>query len=147
MELKDLISPKKRKKPKKRLGRGRGSGKGKTSGRGQDGEKSRSGPLFYRGFEGGNVPFFRKIPKRGFHHNKRVKYQCVNVQDLNLRFKKDEEVNSDILVMRNLIADKHRPVKVLGKGKIDIPLHVKAGKFSDRAKEKIEKAGGKTENV
>ena len=147
MELKDLRPKQKRKRKPKRLGRGRGSGKGKTSGRGQGGEKSRSGPLFYSGFEGGNVPYFRKIPKRGFHHTPRIEYQCVNVQDLNSVFKKNEEVNSDNMLMRNLIADKYRPVKVLGKGKIEIPLSVKARKFSGKAKEKIEKAGGKAESV
>jgi large subunit ribosomal protein L15 len=144
MELKDL-RPLNSNKKKRRVGRGPGSGRGKTSGRGHKGAKSRSGTSFYGGFEGGNVPFFRKIPKRGFNHKKRVSYQCVNVTDLVERFEKNQQVTPDRLAEKNLIKSGAKPVKILGKGSIDLPLIVSAHKFSEKAKSKIEKAGGRVE--
>ncbi len=144
MELKD-VRPITKNKKKKRLGRGMGSGKGKRSGRGQKGAKSRSGFSFYGGFEGGNVPFFRKIPKRGFNHKRKINYQCVNVADLVKKFEKNEKVNSDSLAQKRLIRNEAQPVKILGKGKIELPLVVSAHKFSQKAKDKIEKAGGTIE--
>ncbi len=143
MQLHNLTSQVKRKKPK-RLGRGRSSGKGKTSTRGHKGEKSRKGKLFFVGFAGGNLPYFRRIPKRGFTHKKRIEYQAVNLEEINEKFKEKEVVDLEGLLSKNLIKKKG-PIKVLGKGKIEKSLKIYAHKFSKRAKEKIEKVGGKIE--
>lgn len=146
MQLHD-IKPLKRFKNAKRIGRGPGSGHGKTSTRGHKGEKSRSGRLFYIGFEGGNLPFLRKIPKRGFFHKKRRTYQIVNIQDLNSRFDKEDKVNPEALFSKNLIKKKDGFVKILGKGAINKKLVVYAHKFSKKAQAKIEKVGGKVEHL
>ena len=129
----------------KRLGRGPGSGRGKTSARGHKGEKARAGRLFYIGFEGDNVPFFRKISKRGFFHKKRFEIQIVNVKDINAKFRKDNKVTPEELFRKNLIKHKDGLVKILSKGKISKPLSISAHKFSKKAKVKIEEAGGSIE--
>lgn len=144
MEIKDL-KPKVKSKKRKRIGRGIGSGKGQKSGRGQDGEKSRAGKLFYHGFEGGNVPFFRKIPKRGFRHRRRISYQCLNIEDLKGKFNAKAEVGPKSLFQKNLVKSPDKPIKLLGRGDIDVAISIKVNKFSQRAKEKIEKAGGSVE--
>jgi len=144
MQLHD-IKPLTKVKRAKRLGRGAGSGHGKTSTRGHKGAKARAGRLFYMGFEGGNLPFFRKIPKRGFNHKKRVAYQIVNIQDLNSGFKKEDKVTPDLLFSRNLIKKRGGFVKILGKGTINKPIQISAHKFSKSALTKIKKAGGETE--
>ena len=144
MQLHDIV-PIKRFKKAKRLGRGPGSGHGKTSTRGHKGAKARSGRLFYIGFEGGNLPFLRKIPKRGFNRRKNYVFQIVNVQDIDKRFKQNDKVNVQDLFSANLIKNKETYVKILGKGTVNKKLTVCAHKFSAKAKDKIEKAGGSIE--
>ncbi|MBN2120108.1 MAG: 50S ribosomal protein L15 [Candidatus Omnitrophica bacterium] len=146
MQLHDL-KPRVKNKKAKRIGRGSGSGHGKTSTRGHKGAKARAGRLFYIGFEGDNVPFFRKIPKRGFNHRKRINYQIVNVGQIGALFAKDAKVTPQELFSRNLVKQQDSPVKVLGKGILKKPLNFAAHKFSKLAKDKIEKAGGKIEYI
>ncbi|MCD6539912.1 MAG: 50S ribosomal protein L15 [Candidatus Omnitrophica bacterium] len=135
------------KKKSKRLGRGPGSGRGKTSGRGHKGVKARSGRLFFIGFAGGNLPYFRRIPKRGFTHLKRRKerWQIVNLKDINEKFNANEEVNPDTLFSKRLIKERSGLVKILGKGNIEKALSFSVHRVSEKAKEKIEKAKGKIE--
>jgi large subunit ribosomal protein L15 len=136
-------------KKRKRVGRGIGSGHGKTSGRGQKGAGSRSG---YGGtipatFEGGAMPYFRRIPKRGFsnfHFTNR--FSVVNLRALEAAFDNGAEVSAEILVKLGLISDKGLPLKVLGEGELKKKLNVTAAKFSATARQKIEAAGG-TANV
>ena len=139
--LNTLISVKGAKKRKKLVGRGPGSGHGKTSTRGHKGQRSRSGRDFYLGFEGGQSPLIRRIPKRGFNHRKRNNYQIVNINSLN-RFSKDSIVDAVSLLKSGLIEDAMGLVKILGDGDLTHPLTVKAHKFSKGAAERIEKAGG-----
>ncbi|MDO8749172.1 MAG: 50S ribosomal protein L15 [Candidatus Omnitrophota bacterium] len=141
MALNALISVKGAKKRKKLVGRGPGSGHGKTSTRGHKGQRSRSGRDFYLGFEGGQSPLIRRIPKRGFNHRKRNNYQIVNINSLN-RFPKDSIVDADSLLKSGLIEDAMGLVKILGDGDLTHPLTVKAHKFSKGAGERIKKAGG-----
>ncbi len=137
-ELK-LNIPRKR---KRRLGRGEGSGSGKTSGRGHKGQKSRSGAKIRIGFEGGQMPLMRRIPKRGFKNIASKNYQIVNLSTLG-KFGKDEAVTPKTLKDKNLIANKSKPVKILGRGDLTKALSVSAQAFSKSSKEKIEKIGGK----
>ena len=146
MPLNALISVKGAKKRKKLVGRGPGSGHGKTSTRGHKGQRSRSGRDFYLGFEGGQSPLIRRIPKRGFNHRKRNNYQIVNINSLN-RFPKDSIVDADSLLKSGLIEDARGLVKILGDGDLAHPFTVKAHKFSKGAGERIEKAGGKIEVI
>ena len=139
--LNALISVKGAKKRKKLVGRGPGSGHGKTSTRGHKGQRSRSGRDFYLGFEGGQSPLIRRVPKRGFNHRKRHNYQIVNINSLN-RFSKDSIVDATSLLKSGLIEDATGLVKILGDGDLAHPLTVKAHKFSKGAGERIEKAGG-----
>ena len=139
LELHDLRpSPGSRAK-RKRLGRGPGSGSGKTAGRGQKGQRSRSGHGIRPGFEGGQMPLTRRIPKRGFKRSGRVEYQVVNVRDLT---RVDGKVDPTLMKEAGLISSLGRPVKVLGLGEIDRPVHVSAHGFSATARTKIEEAGG-----
>ena len=131
-------------RPKKRLGRGQGSGKGGTATRGHKGAKSRSGYSKKLGFEGGQMPLQRRIPKFGFKNINRVEYQPVNlgkIQELfdNKKIKKVVDLNSFI---DNGFASKTDLIKVLGKGKLTVPLKISAHKFSKSAQKAIEKAGG-----
>lgn len=142
MSLNALISVKGAKKRKKLVGRGPGSGHGKTSTRGHKGQRSRSGRDFYLGFEGGQSPLIRRIPKRGFNHQKRNNYQIVNISALS-KLPKDSIADVEFLFKNGLIKDVMGLVKVLGDGTLSHPLSVKAHKFSKSAGEKIEKAGGK----
>lgn len=146
MALNALISVKGAKKRKKLVGRGPGSGHGKTSTRGHKGQRSRSGRDFYLGFEGGQSPLIRRIPKRGFNHRKRHNYQIVNINSLN-RFSKDSIVDAASLLKSGLIEDAMGLVKILGDGDLAHPLTVRAHKFSKGAGERIEKAGGKIEVI
>lgn len=131
----------------KRKGRGTSSGMGKTSSRGQKGQKSRSGGGVRPGFEGGQNPLFRRIPKRGFNnYNFEVKYAVINVSDLN-RFEDGSEITPELLKEMGLVKKQLDGIKVLGKGNIDKKLTVKASVFSKSAKEKIEKNGGKAEVI
>ncbi|MEG1008366.1 MAG: 50S ribosomal protein L15 [Clostridia bacterium] len=129
---------------KTRVGRGIGSGLGKTSGRGQKGQKSRSGGSIRRGFEGGQTPLYRRIPKRGFTNHFAVNYAIVNLSDLE-RYDNDTVVDIELLLKDNVISKRNDGLKVLAKGDLTKKLTVKADKFSDAAKEKITSLGGKTE--
>ena len=130
-------------KTRKRIGRGHGSGTGKTSGRGHKGAKSRAGFSHRPGFEGGQMPYFRRIPKRGFSNaDFRTVYHIVNVASLEERFKKGATVDAATLVESGLVSNFNNPIKVLGQGELTIKLDVTADKFSASAIEKIEAAGG-----
>jgi large subunit ribosomal protein L15 len=132
-------------KEKKRVGRGQASGTGKTAGRGGKGQKARTGNMNFIGFEGGQMPIQRRLPKRGFSNPFRVEYALINIGDLeslNL-----PEVDLDKLVEAGAIKVRKGGLKVLGDGEITKAVTVKAHKFSASAKEKIEKAGGKCEEI
>lgn len=134
-------------KSAKRVGRGTSSGHGKTSGRGQNGQNSRSGGGVRPGFEGGQNPLFRRVPKRGFsNYNFQTKYAVINVSDLN-RFEDGAEVTPEILKEIGLVKKQLDGIKVLGNGTLEKKLTVKASVFSKTAKEKIEKTGGKAEVI
>jgi large subunit ribosomal protein L15 len=128
---------------RKRVGRGPGSGHGKTAGRGNKGQKSRSGYRHQRGFEGGQMPLHRRVPKRGFTNIFRVEYDVVNISDLE-RFDAGDSVTPEKLAERRL-ARGRRPVKILGDGELKKALSVSAHKFSASAKSRIEAAGGSCE--
>ena len=128
----------------KRIGRGHGSGNGKTAGKGHKGQNARSGGGVRIGFEGGQMPLARRIPKRGFNNIFATKYSTVNVSDLN-KFEKGTVVDTELLVASGLVKKVNDGVKVLGNGELNVNLTVKAAKFSQSAIEKIEKAGGKAE--
>ena len=130
---------------KKRLGRGPGSGHGKTAGRGNKGQKSRSGYRHMRGFEGGQMPLHRRVPKRGFTNIFRIEYDIVNISDLD-RFEAGAAVTPEALAAMRLTR-KTRPVKILGDGAIAKALTVTAHKFSAGAKAAIEAAGGRCEVI
>ena len=135
-------------KKKRRVGRGYGSGDGKLSGRGQDGQNSRSGGGVRPGFEGGQMPLFRRLPKRGFTNIFAKQYAFINVEDLN-RFEDGTEITLDYLVEQGVVkkAKAKDGLKILGNGKIKKKLNVKAAKFTKSAEEKITTAGGKIEVV
>jgi large subunit ribosomal protein L15 len=146
MSLSDLKPPRGAKHAKKRIGRGQGSGNGKTAGRGHKGQKSRSGYKFKRGFEGGQMPLHRRVPKRGFHNPFRVEYEVVNLDTLDAKFDAGVIVTPELLQERGLLpGGARRKVKVLGRGEIAKALTVRAHKFSGRAAEKIAAAGGQAE--
>jgi large subunit ribosomal protein L15 len=134
-------------KTRKRVGRGPGSGLGKTAGRGHKGQKSRSGYSRRFGFEGGQMPLVRRIPKRGFTNLNRVSYQVVNVRDLERVFGDGDEVTPEVLASKGLVRGGDRPVKVLAGGELSKKLSVCAHKFSEAARTKIEGAGGSCEVV
>ena len=144
--LSNLVSVKGARKKKKLLGRGPGSGHGKTSTRGHKGQRARAGRDFYLGFEGGQSPLIRRIPKRGFTHIKKHPYQLVNLNDLN-DFPNGSLVDAKALHEKGLINDTRGLIKVLADGDLTNALTVKANKFSQNAIKKIEKSGGKTELV
>jgi large subunit ribosomal protein L15 len=121
----------------------RGSGNGKTAGRGHKGAKSRSGYKFKRGFEGGQMPLHRRVPKRGFHNPFRVEYDVVNLDTLAERFEAGVEITPELLRERGLAGA--RPVKILARGDVAKALTIKAHKFSGKAAEKIAAAGGTAE--
>ena len=133
-------------KERKRLGRGIGSGTGKTAGKGHKGQKARSGNQPRPGFEGGQIPFFQRIPKRGFNNVNRKEYTIVNLSDLNV-FEDGETVTPELLLQRGVISKVLSGVKVLAKGTLDKKLTVQAHKFSKVAKEAIEKNGGTVEVI
>ena len=131
---------------KKIIGRGIGSGTGKTSGKGHKGQKARSGGGVRPGFEGGQMPLYRRLPKRGFNNIFAKKYVSVNVEVLD-KFNDGDEVTAETLLEKNIISKKLDGVKLLGRGEVTKKLTVKVAKLSASAKEKIEKAGGKAEVV
>ena len=134
-------------KTRKRVGRGPGSGTGKTSGRGENGQKSRSGYSRKAGFEGGQLPLYRRLPKRGFTNAKfKVEYATINLSDLN-KFEDGAVITPELLKEMGLLKKQLAGVKVLGNGTLEKKLTVKANKFSSKAFEEIEKLGGKAEVI
>ncbi len=144
MKIHELTPAPDSNKAVKRVGRGHGSGNGKTAGKGHKGQNARSGGGVRIGFEGGQMPLARRIPKRGFNNIFATKYAIVNVSDLN-KFKDDTVVDTELLVASGLVKKINDGVKILGNGELTAKLTVKAAKFSQSAIEKIEKAGGKAE--
>lgn len=138
-ELHELSPPPGSRHAKKRVGRGPGSGKGKTCGRGQKGQKARSGAKIPPGFEGGQMPLHRRLPKRGFNQVFRTEYQIVNVRDLD---RVEGEVTPESLAKAGLVGHPRRLVKILGDGELESARQVTAHAFSKTAREKIEAAGG-----
>ena len=130
-------------KERKRLGRGPGSGTGKTCGKGHKGQKSRSGGGKGPWFEGGQMPIYRRLRKRGFKNPFRVAYQVVNLDMLSSRFKDGDRVDAQSLKEKRLIRKLHEPIKVLARGEIDKALTLSVEAVSEKAREAIEKAGGK----
>ena len=130
-----------------RKGRGPGSGNGKTAGKGHKGQNARSGGGVRPGFEGGQLPLYRKLPKRGFHNRFETTFAIVNVATLNDKFEDGETVDLEALLAKKIIRREEDGLKVLGNGEITKKLTVKAKKFSATAKEKIEAAGGKAEVI
>jgi large subunit ribosomal protein L15 len=147
MDLSDLKPPKGAKHAKKRVGRGQGSGNGKTAGRGHKGAQSRSGYSFKRGFEGGQMPLHRRVPKRGFTNPTRVEYEVINLDTLSERFDAGTVVTLELLAERRLVSGLRSRLKVLGRGEVDKALTVHAHRFSGKAAEKIAAAGGATELI
>jgi large subunit ribosomal protein L15 len=147
MSLNNLRPPRGAKRDRKRVGRGPGSGHGKTATRGSKGAKSRSGFRFKRGFEGGQMPLHRRVPKRGFHNPFRVEYAVVNLDTLAEVFETGSSVTPELLRERGLVRLAHAPVKVLGRGDISKQLTVHAHKFSGSAAKKIAAAGGAAELI
>lgn len=133
-------------KKRNRVGRGMATGNGKTSGRGHKGQKARSGGGVRPGFEGGQMPLFQRLPKRGFTNIHRTEFSIVNLETLN-RFDEGTEVTPELLVEEGVVSKLKAGVKVLGNGSLDKKLTVKAHKFSASAKEAIEAAGGQTEVI
>lgn len=144
MRLHELAPEKKVNKSRKRLGRGVSSGTGKTAGRGTKGHNSRSGGGVRPGFEGGQMPLQRRLPKRGFYNVFKKEYSVVNIRDLS-RFSADQQIDRDTLVASGIIKSKNKPVKLLGHGEISTALNVRVAAFSKSARDKIEAAGGKVE--
>ena len=146
MKLHDMKPAEGARKKRKRVGRGTGSGHGKTSGRGHDGQNARSGGGVRLGFEGGQIPLFQRLPKRGFTNINRKEYAIVNLETLN-RFEDGTEVTPELLIESGIVSNAKSGIKILGNGTLEKKITVKAHKFSASAKEAIEKAGGQTEVV
>jgi large subunit ribosomal protein L15 len=146
MRLHELKKPEGSTKAPKRVGRGQGTGQGTTAGRGMNGQNSRSGGGVRLGFEGGQMPLYRRLPKRGFTNKWAKEYAEVNVKDLD-RFEDGSVVDLSVLLEAGLVKKELDGVKVLGNGDLTKKLTVKAEKFSKSAVEKIEKAGGKAEVI
>src|SRR5258708_4412365 len=133
MSLNNLRPPKGAKHSKKRVGRGQGSGQGTQAGRGHKGAKSRSGFRFKRGFQGGQMPLHRRVPKRGFHNPFRVEYEVVNLDTLATKFDAGAVITPDLLREHGLVPGGTSPVKILGRGDVGKALTVRAHKFSGTA--------------
>jgi large subunit ribosomal protein L15 len=145
MNLSNLRAPRKATEKPKRVGRGMGSGMGKTSTRGHKGQRSRSGSRIMRGFEGGQMPLHRRLPKRGFTNIFKTEYEVVNVE--RLAGLGESEITPELLRKVGIVSSRNTLVKVLGQGELSAAITVRAHKFSKSAQEKIEKAGGKVEVV
>ncbi|MDO4721185.1 MAG: 50S ribosomal protein L15 [Peptostreptococcaceae bacterium] len=148
MKLHDLKPAKGAVRAKRRIGRGTASGQGKSAGRGGDGQWSRSGAGVRPGFEGGQMPLYRRLPKRGFNNYEfETRYSAINIDRLNI-FEDGTEVTPELLVERRVIRKMAKDgVKILGNGNLEKKLTVKANKFTKSAAEKIEAAGGKAEVI
>ncbi len=144
MKIEDLKPAEGSKKKKKRVGRGIGSGHGKTSCRGHKGQKSRSGGTKGPGFEGGQMPLQRRIPKRGFKNLFKIEFAIVNLKDIN-KIDGVDVITPEILIEKGIVKDIKDGVKILGGGEIQRPLTIKADAFSSSASAKITAAGGKVE--
>ncbi len=148
MNLHELSPVPGSRKKKKRLGQGLGSGQGKTAGKGHKGQKARAGVSIKANFEGGQMPLARRMPKRGFSNFRfAVKYEVVNIADLEERFDAGTEIDAAALSELRLISGSDKPVKILGVGEISKNLTVRANAFSASAVKKIEAAGGKAEVI
>ncbi|CAI6086191.1 50S ribosomal protein L15 [Paenibacillus sp. JJ-100] len=146
MKLHELSPSPGSRKERKRLGRGPSSGTGKTSGRGHKGQNARSGGGVRPGFEGGQNPLYRRLPKRGFVNPTRKEYAVVNIEDLN-SLPAGTEVTPEFLMTNGVVKNAKSGIKILGNGEVTVKLTVKANKFSQSAVEKIEAAGGTTEVI
>ncbi len=147
MKLHELERNNASKHERKRVGRGMGSGLGKTSGRGEKGQKARSGVSIKATFEGGQLPLYRRLPKRGFSNSDfKIRYATINVSDLN-RFKDGTVVTPELLKETGILKNQLDGVKVLGNGELEKKLTIKAHKFSKSAAYKIEKSGSKIEVI
>jgi large subunit ribosomal protein L15 len=146
MKLCDLKPAEGSRKKSKRVGRGVGSGHGKTSCRGHKGQKARSGGTRRPGFEGGQMPLQRRLPKRGFKNNNKIEYAIINLKDID-RIEGLDIVTPEILIEKRIIKDLKDGVKILGEGEVRRPLTIKADAFSASALAKISAAGGKAEII
>jgi len=146
LRLHELRPPEGAKQVAKRKGRGMSSGMGKTSGRGQKGQKARSGSGIKPGFEGGQMPYFQRLPKRGFKNIFKKKWNIINIGDLNV-FEEGTKVTPELLLEAGMLKNLRDPLKVLGDGELDRKLEVCAHSFSSQAQAKIEAAGGKAEVI
>lgn len=146
MKLHELKPAEGSRKVRNRVGRGIGSGNGKTAGRGHKGQNSRSGGGVRLGFEGGQNPLYRRLPKRGFTNPTRKEYSIVNIETLN-RFDANTEVTPELLIETGVVKNVKDGIKILGNGKLEKSLTVKANKFTASAVQAIEAAGGKTEVI
>lgn len=144
MKLHELKPAEGSRHSRKRVGRGIATGNGKTAGKGHKGQKARSGGGVRPGFEGGQNPVYRRLPKRGFKNINRKEYAVVNLDDLN-RFENGSEITPQTLIESGLVKNPKDGIKILGDGELKVQLTIKADKFSQSAVEKIEAAGGKTE--
>lgn len=142
MELHDLRPGEGARKNRKRVGRGHGSGKGKTSGKGHKGQKARSGYSRRHGFEGGQMPLHRRLPKRGFRHQKRFDHSVVNLDLINDRFNDGDDVTSAALIEAGLADETGGGVKVLGRGEVKKKLNLRVQAISENARKLVEDAGG-----
>lgn len=146
MKLHELTYTEGARRESKRIGRGHGSGNGKTAGKGNKGQNARSGGGVRLGFEGGQTPIYRRIPKRGFTNRNHIEYAIVNVDALN-QFANGTAVTPELLIETGLVGKELNGVKILGNGELTVSLNVKAHKFSKTAVELITKAGGTTEVI
>ena len=146
MKLHELKPAEGSRQERKRLGRGIGSGQGKTAGKGHKGQTARSGGGVRLGFEGGQTPLYRRLPKRGFTNISRKEYAVVNLDTLN-RFEDGTEVTPELLIESGVVSNEKAGIKILAKGTLEKKLTVKAHKFSSAAKEAIEAAGGNVEVI
>jgi len=147
MKLHELSPAPGSRKARKRVGRGDSSGLGKTAGRGDKGQKSRTGSVIRPFFEGGQIPFFRRLPKRGFKNPDRVVFQLVNLNIIDANFNAGDVVDAATLREKKLLGKATLPIKILANGEITKAVTVKAEAFSVAAVSKIEAAGGKTEVI
>ena len=146
MRLNDLAPEKGQRKTRKRVGRGVGSGFGKTAGRGSKGQNSRSGGGVRPGYEGGQMPIHRRLPKRGFKNHFKKTFAIVNVRDLN-RFESQAVVDEVALIKSGLVKGDRDGIKILGKGEVTVPVTVRINNVSAGARQKIEAVGGKIEVI
>jgi large subunit ribosomal protein L15 len=147
MRQNELAPPRGAKHERKRIGRGLGSGRGRTAGKGTKGQKARSGYKVRAGLEGGQNPLIKRLPeKRGFVNIFRTEYEIVKVERLNL-FDAESEVTPQRMVEERLVKSLKRPIKILGDGELEKPLIVKANRFTQSARRKIEMAGGRAEEI